>query len=419
MKIKNTLIPLSVVLAAVCNLLLITLFARQLPAENYAHIVNIKTILLIFSSLLSLGLSQSYIFYFPKYNTNLLIENQQLRIILFLSVVASFIAICWFLIVGFSLPQKNIFYLVMFPLFGMIMLNNELINFLRASQKFIEVACFIIVRSIILIICSQVWLLLLNSTLSYPLGFLTAETILFIGLISRRNTTKGESKFPRLYFQYGITHAIIISITFAYNFADRLIMSISNNNLIRMTEYDLATVIPLSIFGILGRIFNIFLFPVLSEYKNKSDYLFSIFQKYASVYIIISTLLVFILIELSPVFTVYLFKIDISIWKDYLIHSLLAYHFLGVGAIIATIMYVIGSTKLYLLVLLLSFLIYIGSVVFSTFLYGEVNIYNIPWFLLMSTIFGTLSLTLINWKRVGIFNIGLIYLPMTLMGLKA
>lgn len=419
MKIKNILVPLSVVLSALCNLLLITLFARQLPAENYAHIVNIKTILLIFSSLLSLGLSQSYIFYFPKYKINLFIENQQLRIILFLSVVASFISVCWFLFVGFSIPQKNIFYLVMFPLFGLIMLNNELINFLRASQKFIEVAWFIIFRSIILVICSQVWLLLINSTLSYPIGFITAETILFIGLLNRRNTEKGKCKFPSLYFHYGITHGVIISITFAYNFADRLIMSISNNNLIRVTEYDLATVISLSVFGLLGRTFNLFLFPLLSEYKNKSDYLLTIFQKYANVYIITSSLLVFVMAQLSPVLTDYLFKTDISIWEDYLIHSLLAYHFLGVGAIIATIMYVIGKTKLYLFVILFSFLIYIGSVTLSTFLHSELNIYNIPWFFLVSTIFASLSLTLINWKHIGIFNIGLIYVPLILVGLKA
>ena len=415
--LKNRiLIPISTVITALSNFLLIILLARQLPSEEYARIINIKALVLILSAFLSLGLSQSYIYHFAKFKICSQIENKQISLIIILAMVSSLIAMFWLWYSDLSLSYVFISYFFISIIFVTYMVNNEMVNFLRASIRFQEVSYFIIFRSCILLVTSLLFISYFDNHFVYLLGFLSAEIILMIFLMKHRNKSVNISSFPVGYFQYGLVHGLIIATTFLFNYIDKLTISISAKSLERVTEYDLATVLALSLFGLLGRTFNIFLFPTLSDIKSNEAHSLYIFRKSLRIYCVVSLAVAIILTYSTLSFTQFIFDADVSIWRDTLGYGIVGYHFLGASAIIATIMYVTGGTKRYLFVLLFSLALYLALILQNKISAGNVDIFEIPKFLFISAGSCCFLLTILNYKRLDKTIILLLLSPMLVFG---
>ena len=415
--IKFTL-PFSAIFAALSNFLLIMILARQVPSEEYARIINIKALILILSSFFSLGLSQSYIHSFSKLETSKAIENKQLKLTVYLGIISSVIANCWIWYSGISLSHIFISYLLITIIFIIYMINNELINFLRASMRFSLVAYLTILRSFMLVATALIFLEYVNNHLAYLFSFLCTELILLIPFSKFRNQGVNTSNFPVGYFKYGIVHGVIIAATFLFYYIDKLTISISANSLVRVTEYDLATILSVSLFGLLGRTFNVFLFPTLSSLKSLEFQLNNTFRKCLKVHSIISIIITVFLAYCTPLITQAIFKVDISVWNNTLIYGILGYHFLGACGLIATIMYVTGGTKNYLIAIVLSLALYILLIVIQKISTQTINIFDIPKFLLISTGSCCLMLIFFNYRRLDVFSIALLLLPIFLIRLN-
>ena len=227
---------ISNVIISLANFLIIFFFIKFLSPELYADIIKLKISVFVLNIISTLGISQSYIFYKDTEYLNIERYNFYLLVLCLFSILLTVIVI---LFLRYSYEVKLNIYastsLIFLNIF--IILNNDLLNRLRADFYSHKYKILVLVRHLLLI-----FLLSLNISNNFQIEnyiycYLSSEIFLSLFCGKEILKIKVDLIFFKKFLVQGIPFCLIALFSYLYQFLDRFIIELYMGKLI-LAKYD-------------------------------------------------------------------------------------------------------------------------------------------------------------------------------------
>jgi len=252
--------------------LLVLILVRLLPAEVYGELVLTKTMLLLVISLAGMGLSQAAVRWTGFKEREDLVFGSVLGGACFtaLPATALLIGLLLFFEDQFRLKVNMLLVAAIIALVFSYLLNNEVLNWLRARHQAASHALVSNLRAIQQMVVITAGALLFGNVAGYIYG-LAAGEVLFLACSAffYRGRLAFQAKLLGEMLGYGWPHTLVIAGGVALSYADRFMISLLTSNNSEVAYYDAASIVVVSAVALLARPFNLFLFPAYTRLHDQ------------------------------------------------------------------------------------------------------------------------------------------------------